>query len=82
MSVRPPDASLVDKLVHANGILYDQGVVDGLGRASVRHDSQPGVFRRYSLTWLWPLRGTAGSLVQALEHTSGHLDDVVLAGGD
>ena len=44
MSVRPPDPSLVDKLVHANRILYDQGVVDGLGHASVRHDSQPDVF--------------------------------------
>ncbi|SNS11852.1 HCOMODA/2-hydroxy-3-carboxy-muconic semialdehyde decarboxylase [Noviherbaspirillum humi] len=35
---------LIDRLVLANRILYDQGVVDGLGHVSVRHDSQPGVF--------------------------------------
>lgn len=29
---------LLDKLVYANRILYDQGVVDGLGHVSVRHD--------------------------------------------
>lgn len=28
----------------ANRILYDQGVVDGFGHISVRHDSVPGVF--------------------------------------
>jgi ribulose-5-phosphate 4-epimerase/fuculose-1-phosphate aldolase len=44
MPVTPPDSSLVDKLVQANRILYDQGVVDGLGHASVRHDTAPGVF--------------------------------------
>ena len=44
MSVKPPDASLVDRLVCANRILYDQGVVDALGHASVRHDSQPDTF--------------------------------------
>ncbi|KAF1022909.1 MAG: 4-hydroxy-3-prenylphenylpyruvate oxygenase/4-hydroxy-3-prenylbenzoate synthase [Paracidovorax wautersii] len=37
-------AELVDQLVLANRILYDQGVVDGLGHASVRHPSEPGVF--------------------------------------
>ena len=44
MAVKSPDASLVDQLVYANRILYDQGIVDGLGHASVRHDSEPGVF--------------------------------------
>jgi ribulose-5-phosphate 4-epimerase/fuculose-1-phosphate aldolase len=39
-----PNPRLVDKLVVANRILYDQGVVDGLGHISVRHDSAPGVF--------------------------------------
>jgi ribulose-5-phosphate 4-epimerase/fuculose-1-phosphate aldolase len=39
-----PDPELVDKLVLANRILYDQGVVDGLGHISVRHDSTPGVY--------------------------------------
>jgi len=38
------DPSLVDRLVYANRILYDHGVVDGLGHASVRHPGQPGVF--------------------------------------
>jgi HCOMODA/2-hydroxy-3-carboxy-muconic semialdehyde decarboxylase len=44
MSVAPPDPTLVETLVIANRILYDQGIVDGLGHASVRHDSAPGVF--------------------------------------
>jgi ribulose-5-phosphate 4-epimerase/fuculose-1-phosphate aldolase len=44
MAVAPPDPTLVDKVVIANRILYDQGVVDGLGHVSVRHDSAPGVF--------------------------------------
>lgn len=46
MSQRPitPPADLVDKLVYANRILYDQGVVDGLGHVSARHPTEPGVF--------------------------------------
>ena len=44
MSIAAPDSTLVDKVVIANRILYDQGVVDGLGHVSVRHDSAPGVF--------------------------------------
>ncbi len=39
-----PSQDLVDKLVYANRILYDHGVVDGLGHASVRHETEPGVF--------------------------------------
>ncbi|MFD0667087.1 class II aldolase/adducin family protein [Ramlibacter sp. MAHUQ-53] len=39
-----PPADLVDKLVLANRILYDQGVVDGLGHVSARHPTEPGVF--------------------------------------
>ena len=39
-----PDPALVDKLVVANRILYDQGVVDGFGHVSVRHDQRPGHF--------------------------------------
>ena len=38
----PP--ALAEKLAYANRILYDQGIVDGLGHVSVRHDSAPGVF--------------------------------------
>lgn len=44
MPIPAPAAELVDKLVYANRILYDQGIVDGLGHVSVRHDSAPGVF--------------------------------------
>jgi ribulose-5-phosphate 4-epimerase/fuculose-1-phosphate aldolase len=44
MPIIPPSPELVDKLVHANRILYDHGIVDGLGHASVRHDSVPDVF--------------------------------------
>ncbi len=36
-----PDPALIDKLVLANRILYDQGVVDGFGHVSVRHDQSP-----------------------------------------
>jgi HCOMODA/2-hydroxy-3-carboxy-muconic semialdehyde decarboxylase len=39
-----PDADLVDKLVVANRILYRQGVVDGFGHISARHDKSPGHF--------------------------------------
>jgi HCOMODA/2-hydroxy-3-carboxy-muconic semialdehyde decarboxylase len=35
---------LVDRLVIANHILYDQGVVDGLGHISVRNDLDPHSF--------------------------------------
>src|SRR2546428_14138805 len=42
----PPaaDPGLVDKLVVANRILYRQGIVDGFGHASVRHDASPEHF--------------------------------------
>ncbi|MDQ6923048.1 MAG: class II aldolase/adducin family protein [Pseudomonadota bacterium] len=43
----PPAAAaseLVDKLVVANRILYRQGVVDGFGHVSARHDKSPGHF--------------------------------------
>ncbi len=38
MTVPVPDPALVEKLVIANRILYSQGVVDGFGHVSVRHD--------------------------------------------
>lgn len=44
MPLQAPSPDLVDQLVYANRILYDQGVVDGLGHVSVRHDTEPGVF--------------------------------------
>ena len=39
MTVPHPKPEQLDKLVLANRILYDQGIVDGLGHVSVRHDS-------------------------------------------
>jgi HCOMODA/2-hydroxy-3-carboxy-muconic semialdehyde decarboxylase len=38
------DPTLIDELVTANRILYDQGVVDGFGHVSVRHDKNPEHF--------------------------------------
>ena len=38
------DPALVDDLVSANHILYDQGVVDGFGHVSVRHDKDASRF--------------------------------------
>src|SRR5437762_14348538 len=35
------DPALIDDLVAANRILYNQGVVDGFGHVSVRHDKNP-----------------------------------------
>src|SRR5215813_9891147 len=37
-SAGPADPALIDDLVAANRILYDQGVVDGFGHVSSRHD--------------------------------------------
>jgi ribulose-5-phosphate 4-epimerase/fuculose-1-phosphate aldolase len=37
-SAGPADPALIDDLVAANHILYDQGVVDGFGHVSTRHD--------------------------------------------
>src|ERR1043165_6293134 len=39
-----PDPALVEELVAANRILYDQGVVDGFGHVSARHDKDPNKF--------------------------------------
>src|SRR5690349_18638428 len=38
------DPALIDDLVAANRILFDQGVVDGFGHVSVRHDKSPEHF--------------------------------------
>jgi HCOMODA/2-hydroxy-3-carboxy-muconic semialdehyde decarboxylase len=40
----PADAALIDDLVAANRILYNEGVVDGFGHISVRHDKAAGHF--------------------------------------
>jgi ribulose-5-phosphate 4-epimerase/fuculose-1-phosphate aldolase len=38
------DPALIDDLVAANRILYNEGVVDGFGHISVRHGKTPGRF--------------------------------------
>src|SRR5260221_607644 len=38
------DPALIEDLVAANRILYDQGVVDGFGHVSLRHDKRPEHF--------------------------------------
>jgi len=44
MAAAAPDSTLIEKVVIANRILYDQGVVDGLGHVSARHNSDPNQF--------------------------------------
>jgi ribulose-5-phosphate 4-epimerase/fuculose-1-phosphate aldolase len=46
-SAGPLAPALLDDLVAANRILFDQGVVDGFGHVSVRHDKDPN---RYMLS--------------------------------
>ena len=53
----PADPALIDDLVAANRILYDQGVVDGFGHVSARHDKDSN---RYFLA-----RSMAPALVNA-----------------
>jgi len=43
-SAAPPDPALIADLVVANHVLFDQGVVDGFGHISARHDKDPGRF--------------------------------------
>lgn len=43
-SAGPADPALLDDLVTANRILFDQGVVDGFGHVSARHDKNPNRF--------------------------------------
>ncbi|HEY7580163.1 MAG TPA: class II aldolase/adducin family protein, partial [Acetobacteraceae bacterium] len=56
-SAGPTDPALIEDLVAANHILYDQGVVDGFGHVSARHDKDPG---RYLMS-----RSMAPALVTA-----------------
>ena len=39
-----PDPKLIEELAYANRILYDQGVLDGFGHISVRHDKNADRF--------------------------------------
>lgn len=58
-SAGPADPALIEDLVAANRILYDQGVVDGFGHVSVRHNANPN---RYLLA-----RSMAPALVTAAD---------------
>jgi ribulose-5-phosphate 4-epimerase/fuculose-1-phosphate aldolase len=62
--------ALVDDLVAANRILYDQGVVDGFGHVSVRHDKDPN---RYLLS-----RSMAPALVTRDDILEYDLDSVAV----
>ena len=65
-SAGPADPALIDDLVAANHILYDEGVVDGYGHVSVRHDKDP---TRYLLS-----RSVAPELVTAEDIVEFDLD--------
>ena len=64
----PPDPRLVEDLVAANRILVDQGVLDGYGHVSVRHDRDPN---RYLMS-----RSLAPELVTAADIMEYDLDSV------
>ena len=58
----PADAALVEDLVAASRILADQGVVDGYGHVSVRHDRDPN---RYLMSRsMAPALVTAGDIME------------------
>jgi ribulose-5-phosphate 4-epimerase/fuculose-1-phosphate aldolase len=61
-SAGPADPSLVDDLVAANRILVDQGVLDGYGHVSVRHNTDPN---RYLMAWsVAPEMVTGGDILE------------------
>jgi ribulose-5-phosphate 4-epimerase/fuculose-1-phosphate aldolase len=68
-----PDPALIDDLVAANRILYREGVVDGFGHVSARHDKEPG---RFLLA-----RSMAPGLVTADDILVLDLDGNAVAGG-
>src|ERR1700678_3548680 len=54
--------AMIDDLVASNRILYDQGVVDGFGHVSARHDQNPD---RYLLSRsMAPALGAADDLME------------------
>jgi ribulose-5-phosphate 4-epimerase/fuculose-1-phosphate aldolase len=67
-SAGPPDPALLDDLVAANRILAAEGVVDGYGHVSVRHDKNPN---RYLIA-----RSMAPELVTAADILELDLDSV------
>ncbi|HEV8440108.1 MAG TPA: class II aldolase/adducin family protein [Methylomirabilota bacterium] len=66
-SVGPADPKLLEDLVAANRILVDQGVLDGYGHVSVRHDRDPN---RYLMS-----RSIAPELVTAADILEYDLDN-------
>ncbi|HEX2543868.1 MAG TPA: class II aldolase/adducin family protein, partial [Ramlibacter sp.] len=73
-TVTPPSAALVDDLVSANHILFDQGVVDAFGHVSVRNDKDP---QRFLLA-----RNMAPGQVQAQDILQYEYDGTPLDAGD
>ena len=65
-SAGPADPNLIEDLVAANRILVDQGVLDGHGHVSVRHDRAPD---RYLMS-----RSLAPELVTAADILEYDLD--------
>src|SRR5712692_3976851 len=65
-SAGPPAAQLIEDLVAANRILADQGVLDGYGHVSARHDRDPN---RYLMS-----RSIAPELVTAADIMEYDLD--------
>jgi ribulose-5-phosphate 4-epimerase/fuculose-1-phosphate aldolase len=62
VAAEPADPALIDDLVVANHILYDQGVVDGFGHISARHDKDPS---RYLLSRsIAPALATASDIME------------------
>jgi ribulose-5-phosphate 4-epimerase/fuculose-1-phosphate aldolase len=58
----PPDRQLIEDLVAANRILAMEGVLDGYGHVSVRHDKDPG---RYLMSrYIAPPLVTAADIVE------------------
>jgi len=68
------DPALVESLAVANRILYDQGVVDGFGHVSVRHDRSNAHFLL--------ARNMAPALVTAADILTFDLDGQALDAGD
>jgi ribulose-5-phosphate 4-epimerase/fuculose-1-phosphate aldolase len=65
-SAGAPDPKLIEDLVAANRILADQGLLDGWGHVSVRHDKDPNRFLM--------ARGVAAQLVTAQDIIEFDLD--------
>jgi ribulose-5-phosphate 4-epimerase/fuculose-1-phosphate aldolase len=70
--ITPSASTTIEDLVDANHILYAQGVVDGYGHVSARHDNNPGRF--------WLSRSVAPALVTASDILEFDLDGNAIEG--